>query len=107
MAAMLAASAMVTSAADLPKYWFAPASTPAVLPVRPMVFRYASRISSLLKRLSSAMARKILFDLTGVALDAGGFILAGDVFDELLFNGGRTQLAASSGSCPSACGTPR
>ena len=27
MAAMLAASAMVTSAADLPKYWFAPAST--------------------------------------------------------------------------------
>ena len=35
-----------------------------------------------------------LLDLTGVALDAGGFILAGDVFDELLFNGGRTQLAA-------------
>lgn len=32
-----------------------------------------------------------LLDLTGVALDAGGFILAGDVFDELLFNGGRTS----------------
>ena len=59
MEASVAHSARVRSSTCLPKYSMEPASIPWMMPVSGIVFRYASRMVSLLYLLSRPSARKI------------------------------------------------